>query len=333
MKNSDNNIPRKAHNIKAQTVEGDLWDLGDDLDDDPSPDSSEKENVQTEKENQASPLEPANEVSSEGAEMANENSEIETPDQDELHSEPIDEPTTELNTPSDIEAVETSDNDIVPAEESQVSADDTASPAGIKSEIAALISPLKKSSLSSAEKITLATLTIVLIGLGIWGYVFLYEKNNLAETEATLNLPVKGQYATVTKLSTYWISAGKAAGIKLGVAVVPVAKITLDDASTSGALRIFFRDAEKNRVGDPITISFQDGQFADSNKTNITIADSGSTATVSATNGFQVESAFSAYQMDSTLTWRVHVLEADSSSATGSKFEELFNTRVEPKRQ
>ncbi len=326
MKNRGNNNLRKAHDSNSRIEEKNLWDLEDDWDDDtsPEPDAIEKEEAPAEKEDEATAPEPAEDESLEN---------VKTKLGFEPKSKPDAEPAAEPETPSDKEEGETSDDDIATAEESEDNADDTVSSAGIKSEIEALISPLKKFSLSAVEKITLVTLAVALIGLGIWGYVFIYEKNNLAVTEATLNLPIEGKYATVTKLSTFWISAGKSAGIKLGVAVVPVAQITLDDESSSGALRVFFRDAEKNRVGDPITINFENGKFTAPNKTNISITDSGSTATVSATNGFQLESDFSAYQMDSTLTWKVHVLEADSSSAAGSSFEDLFNTGVEPKRQ
>ncbi|MBT8037251.1 MAG: hypothetical protein KJO21_06870 [Verrucomicrobiae bacterium] len=193
--------------------------------------------------------------------------------------------------------------------------------------------PTQKITLSITEKISLSALAALLLGLAIWGYVFLYQKN-FSETEGELKLPVQGQFATISEFNTSWTSAGKSAGIKLGVAVVPTASITLDEASSSGTLRIFFRNAKEARIGDPVTISFQGGKFTNPNKKNlIHISDDGATATISSSDGFSSEGDFYAYQMDSSLAWKVHILEAENTNSAGTDYQEMFNTKMQAKRR
>ena len=49
--------------------------------------------------------------------------------------------------------------------------------------------------------------------------------------------------------------------MKADVQLIPIAQITLDSASTSGALRIFFKDDKDSYVGDSISLTFTDGKF------------------------------------------------------------------------
>ncbi|BDS08091.1 hypothetical protein NT6N_31310 [Oceaniferula spumae] len=182
----------------------------------------------------------------------------------------------------------------------------------------------KKPSLSSIEKISLSAFVVVFLGLAIWGYMFLHERNNLGKPETTLNFPVKGKHTTVSDFHTFWQSPEDAQGIKLGAKVIPGASITLDDDSNgSGALRIYFLNAEKNTAGDTVTISFSDGKFSNGKKT----------IEVLATDGFHQEGDFSAYVLDHTLAWRIRVLEADSANASGDDFSEIIDTVIEPVRR
>lgn len=186
-------------------------------------------------------------------------------------------------------------------------------------QLEALVEPLKKLSLSMTEKIALSAVAAIFIGLLIYSYSWLQGKNNESVVEE-LQFPIKGEYATISDFSTYWKTPGKAPGIKLGAEVVPAANITLDDNSSSGALRIFFRNATNDRIGDTITVKFTDGKFANGSNT----------INVSASDGFHLKGDFHAYQMDNSLAWTVYVLEAASSSASGADYKELIKTSVAP---
>ncbi len=164
--------------------------------------------------------------------------------------------------------------------------------------------------LSKIEKICLSTLAAIFLGLFIWGYVWLNAKNHQASTQQPLELPVSGKYATISAFSSSWVSSSSS-GFK------PSVTLTLDEKSSSGALRLYFRNTEKDIVGDPITVSFKEGKFIKNNQPTITVV---------STKGFSLESDFHAYQLDRSLAWKVQILEAPSELSSSSEFTEIIHT-------
>jgi len=355
MDKKNKNSLRKAHDFNSQIEEESLWDLEDDWDDADeavSGDEPEEESAPVADENLsvAPVVENPEEVLAEldplveGVEEINEEKEeddkpvekaplgnedeFDMEDDEDLEDEVLEVPPEEVTKEADqddshddlVDLAEDTDEASPSEEPLEGTKDDTEELASGASKIGALAEPLKKLSLSSTEKIALSAIAAIFIGLTIYGYIWLRGKNNDAVTADTLELPVEGKHATITEFSTFWKSPGKAPGIKLGAVVVPAASITLSDDSNSGALRIYFRNATQDSIGDPITISFQNGKFE--NGTN--------TIEVSASDGFHLKGDFHAYQMDSSLAWKVDVLEAGSSSATGSGYTILFDTPVAP---
>ena len=335
MDNSNQNTPRKSHDINNQIEEDALWELEDDWEDveeavaddtnDETPDSH-----QDELEDQPLTTEQA---ATEEEEEVQEASEEEPPVQPETqeddqvdHAEEVpldsedreDIPEEETETQQETEAAQIeeaapAENDLAENQDS-----DSEAPAVEQDEPSEARTKL---SLNSTEKITLAAMAALFLGLAVWGYVWLRGKNEDANTKAALELPVTGKHATITEFGTFWKPAGKAPGIKLGAVVVPAASITLGKESESGALRIFFRNAAGESIGDTITIRFTSGKF-ENGKESIE---------VSASDGFHLKGDFHAYQMDESLAWKVHVLEADSDSGAGSSYQKLLETQVEPK--
>ena len=182
----------------------------------------------------------------------------------------------------------------------------------------------KKHSLNTIEKVTLAALAAVMIGLLVWSCIWLSGRNKIANTREKVELPVVGQQATITALSTFWVTSKNSQGVNREAVVLPAITITLDEiASKNGALRLFFKNADDKSIGDPISLSFENGKF--SNDSN--------TIEVSASDGFRQEGQFHAYQVDEAKPWRVLILEAPSADSLGTEFIELIDAPVDARRE
>lgn len=325
-----NKAAHKVRELTSHLEEEDLWDLEDSWDDEesePSADADEEtEEAPEEKTEVADPVEEKAETPDL---FENASEEVAGTSDEELQETEEDQP----DATKELEQEEVTDEDgsekvheVEPDSEEPV-AQDTFDDPELTPEEAAKQSAaelIKKAGLSTAEKIALAAFALMFAGLAIWGYVFLHAQNNLGKTEAGLKLPIKGDYATISGFNTFWQAAGDSTGVRLGAQVVPAASITLsDESSGSGAFRVYFRNADKNSVGDPITIPFEDGKFSNGEKS----------IKVSASDGFHQEGDFNAYVLDRALAWRVQLLEAGSATASGSDFEEVLETIVEPVRK
>lgn len=186
---------------------------------------------------------------------------------------------------------------------------------------------------SIIEKVALALIAVLFLGLAASGYLWLYEKNHIADN-TKISYPVQGQHLTITACSTYWTTASAKHETKIGAAVLPSARITLGDGgSGSGALRIHFYNVDDAIIGDTITLSVEGGRFVSSDQPNIIVAPDGRSASIVASDGFHQEGDFSAYVLDPKLAWKMHISEAPSASASGSTFTNILKTKVDPKRQ
>lgn len=336
MSNSENQKLRNVRELTSHLEEDSLWDLDDDWAEDTEPASIDEENQEPE-----SIIPPAREASTEQASPSpieikapthSENDtfesadvldhEIETP-LNPVSEEPIptktqDSPTNEP-APAETLAAETDENEVNETTPEEDPDDDSPARLG--------------KGLSGIEKIALPLVIVSLLALAIYSYVWLYGKN-LTEEDTAVKLPIKGEHAAISGFSTYWTTATKTTDIKIGAKVLPSASITLDSGSSStGALRIYFRNVENVRIGDTITLPFKNGKFTTSEKSNISIKDDGASVEITSSDGFHQEGDFSAYVLDEKLAWKVFVLEAGSANARGKEFKEIINTKVEPKRQ
>jgi len=313
MTNNENPSRRELSN---PLEEEDLWDLDDEWTEESEDDASDPTQV-------AEPTPPKS------APLTSPGSETEvsqdTPSPAPINTDHL--PTPEIATPDSAPAP-TSPPSNNRSEELEDSTPDTQ-----EASKEATTATLGKATLSALEKLALALVGISLLGLAIYSYIWLYGKNQNDDGQ-TVNLPIKGDYITVSAFSTYWTTANQSSDIKMGAAVLPSASITIDSGSNaSGALRIYFRNVDDNRIGDPITLSIKDGKFAPSHKSNITVGNLGSTVEVTSSDGFHQEGDFRAYVLDTKLAWKIFVLEAKNTSASGSDFKEIISTKVEPNRK
>jgi len=304
MSNSENQSPSKQREISALSEEEDFWDLDDDSADEPISDISD-----------TSPTPQPSIIDT--APAASDPEVVTPPVSDHLAEntfEDIESTVQNLDTSEEIAAPQVEESTEEPESQQNTNAP-------------------KKDKLSLIEKVSLTLVAASLLGLAVYGYIWLYKKN-LTEENNNVQLPVKGEHMTINAFSTYWKAASGDEVTKMGAKVLPSASITLNsDASPSGALRIFFYNTQNERIGDPVTLPISNGKFTSENKSNITITDDGATIEVVSSDGFHQEGDFSAYVLDQKLAWQVHVSEADTPTASGDDFKEIIKTKVEPKRK
>ena len=177
-----------------------------------------------------------------------------------------------------------------------------------------------KLSLSRPEKIALVSIAIIFLVLAVWAGVWLKQKNHLAGGNQGVELPSKGAYATISNFSSYWKRCGDAPGIKIGAVAIPAATITLRKDSSSGALRFYFRDSSMKNVGDPVTLSFQNGLFSNGSHT----------IEITASDGFHNQVDFNTYQLGTTGAWELEILEAKGEMEPRANFSILFKAVISP---
>lgn len=141
--------------------------------------------------------------------------------------------------------------------------------------------------------------------------------------------PLKGEHAVISNGETYWrepVRDGPSRDVaRREVAMIPVLELTLDSGkSSAGALRVIFRNAEGEAVGDSITRSFAGGRFDASGDAKIAFP---------ATDGFLEEGTFNGYRTRTGKPWMVEVLEGPSSDSPAGSFKKLADVPVLPQRR
>lgn len=186
------------------------------------------------------------------------------------------------------------------------------------------------------EKICTALCALFLIGLGVFYFNYVADHIDIkTEDEWVTNIPVEGEFANITSISTWW--AEPVDKVKLGIKLVPTATITLGENSKSGVLRVIFFSSEEglngNRraKGDPVPLVIKDGKFHNG-KNSITIQ---------CTDGFSSIAEFNAYRHQNLRPeeahepekrWNVTIKEASSIHTSTSDYKELGHAPIEPLR-
>jgi hypothetical protein len=184
-----------------------------------------------------------------------------------------------------------------------------------------------KTDKTPAEKI--ATLACYLAIVGIFTYLIIYvsKQHNFDTSKVyATNTPVRGDYANVESIETWWSKpAGK--NTKFGVILVPSATITLGLGSKSGVIRSVFYSSEEGLLGklkpkgDPFTHQFDDGKFIITGTNQITIY---------GTDGYDEIAHFAFYRSQDEKRWAIEVKEAPSVRSNVNSFKSLANAPIEP---
>lgn len=136
--------------------------------------------------------------------------------------------------------------------------------------------------------------------------------------------PVTGKHGALAGATTFWrepVTTGPDRDLaRRSVVILPVLELSLDPAhSSSGALRVLFRNHQGEPVGDPITRSFRDGKFEPANS---------SQASFPSTDGFKEMAIFATYQAGEGDPWIVEILEGPSAEAPANQFTSLTRLPV-----
>lgn len=177
--------------------------------------------------------------------------------------------------------------------------------------------------ISGAERIALIATAVVLMGIAIWAVANFFRNTHTTRYGADApDFPVAARFSTVRAAETYWRGVrrdGEQADVaRTEVEILPAVEVALSQSGT-GALRVIFRDASGDFVGDAITRSFANGRFDDSGASEVEFA---------ATDGFEDESGFNAYRIDPDQRWHIEILEGPSAAARGSEFQSIMTLPV-----
>lgn len=170
--------------------------------------------------------------------------------------------------------------------------------------------------LSKFERLGLIALIGMLVIGGI--AVFLATIGRLPTESSRLrsnDFPVKGKYLSIQSADSHWRTPGDGESVRRGTQLLPVVNFVASGGPA--AIRIFFRNSDGERVGDPVTRSIQ----------------SGGKLQVAATAGFNDVGMHAAYRTGQNKPWTIEVLEAPSEDSPASAFVKLFEMNISTDRR
>jgi len=173
----------------------------------------------------------------------------------------------------------------------------------------------KKWNLTQIEKIGLGAFLVLLLGVAAFfltqGIYKLPEEPKLLGSNG---FPVTGQMFSITEAETFWrkpITEGaRPDRVRRGTQLIPVLKISLNQGK--GAIRVLFRNADHDLVGDGITRAIHGA----------------TTLEIPATAGFDDMGMHTAYRTNESKPWNVEVLEAPSTDSPTSQFKKVYESHI-----
>jgi hypothetical protein len=178
---------------------------------------------------------------------------------------------------------------------------------------------------SRKDVLWLGALGVFLLILVSYAIGIFFSNINTVGRPDGVDFPVKGTKVVIGKILTYWRKPDREADrVKLEARLIPCADITLKSGSGRGRLRVFFENEEGNFVGDPVSLDFTDGVFADSGTPQ---------AVINATDGFEHEGQYNNYIAEQVKFWYVNVFEGPAPDVEDGEFKEILRLRISPKRR
>lgn len=169
--------------------------------------------------------------------------------------------------------------------------------------------------LRAMEKIGLAALAVILLALaGVAYYWSIHQLPQDGHERGMVEFPQQGKLITLSGADSYWrepvLQGDDADRVRRGTSLIPV--VELEVSGGAGALRIWFRDHDKQVVGDPVTRR----------------VDGPGKLVVAATAGFDDVGMHAAYRTGQLDSWTVEVFEASSEDVAGKEFVRLFEMKL-----
>jgi hypothetical protein len=178
-----------------------------------------------------------------------------------------------------------------------------------------LRSLMPKLGLSRIERIGLWVLLVLLLIVGTAAYVFsILHLPEVSARAGKADFPVKGEVFTVESATTYWrepqIDGADADAVRRGTRLVPVLEMTLSRGP--GVVRVLFRNADREVVGDVLTRSIE----------------SAGRVRIAATAGFDEYGMHAAYRTGGDKPWFIEVHEAVSADMPSRAFTKLLEIEI-----
>ncbi len=189
-------------------------------------------------------------------------------------------------------------------------------PAAEKPEAARESSPAaKRPTLSAVEKGGLALLAILLILAAVAFVIASWQRLPANPTRAeAADFPVKGKIVTINQATTFWRVPTEQDRVRRETKMIPV--LSLEVEGGPAGLRIFFRNAQNEVVGDSVTRTVQAGTFE-----------------FAATSGFEADGMHAAYRTGESEPWKVEVFEAPTADSPRQEFHKLLEVPISPDRR
>lgn len=174
--------------------------------------------------------------------------------------------------------------------------------------------------LSKVEWIGLVALLVFLAVGGIAIIVFSLKRIPASDGLIKANdFPVKGKIVTIESADSHWrepiLEGPNTDTFRRGVQLLPVVALTVQ--SGSGAIRIFFRNGDRELIGDAVTRTIK----------------AGSTIEVAATAGFEDTGMHAAYRTGQTAPWTIEIFEGNSENSPSSEFTKVFEMNISTERR
>lgn len=178
------------------------------------------------------------------------------------------------------------------------------------------VSALFKLNLTKTEYIGIIALVAVLLIGGIAFFVNTIHRLPAGSSFLEENhYPIVGKHFTVVSAENFWRTPASTDAVRRGTQLIPVVK--LKSSGGPAAIRVFFRDAEGNEIGDTVTRVITDGKEIE----------------IAATAGFDDVGMHAAYRTGQSKPWTVDILEAPNESSAGKDFQKLFRMNISAARR
>ncbi len=165
--------------------------------------------------------------------------------------------------------------------------------------------------LSSGERLGMIALTALLLVGGVLIYLNTISRlpTGTGRVKAA-DFPIQGQHLAIVSADSYWRLPQSTDTVRRGTQLVPVAEL----ASSGGpaAIRVFFRNADGDLIGDAVTRFVQPGAKLQ----------------LAATAGFDDAGMYAAYRTGDGKPWTIEVFEAPTENTPGPDFKKLFEMDV-----